>query len=80
MESSITCGSCKNTSSWFDPFTITVIIIPIMSVLLAIYYLDRTIREQELQNLEELFIYLFLKLKLVDAKIYENATLAVNEI
>jgi hypothetical protein len=56
-----------------------MLVLLVLSLLIAVYYFDRTMRDQELQNLNELFIYMVLKLKLVDTEIYVDAPLAVNE-
>lgn len=71
--------SCGDPSSWFDPFTVTVIVLLSISTLVGSYYFSLRMREQKLQSMTELLIYSVLKLKLVDTDVYVNAPLAVNE-
>ena len=79
MESTDECTSCGDTSSWFDPFTICVIVVVFVCLATGGYRLNLMMREQELQSMTELLIYSILKLKLVDMEMYVNAPLAVNE-
>ena len=78
MAASDTCRSCNDVASWFDAFTVSMLVLLLATVLAAVYLVDRTMRNQKMQNLNELFIYV-LKLNWVDSDMYLNAPLAVNE-
>ena len=79
LEATNACMSCGDTTAWLDPLTVSVLVLLSLCVAAGAYYVDRAMREQELQSLTELFIYAVLRLGLVDTEVYVDAPLAVNE-
>lgn len=79
MSSQNTCKSCTDTASWFDPLAIIILLLVVSVLGYLAYIAQRISREQHLYTLDELFIIILLKLKVVDEKVYNEAPFAVNE-
>ena len=79
MSSQNTCKSCTDTASWFDPLAIIILLLVVSVLGYLAYIAHRISREQHLYTLDELFIIILLKLKVVDEKVYNEAPFAVNE-
>ena len=79
VSSTNTCQTCHESTAWFDSFTICVLIISSIGLLLGVYRVQCKMREQNITSFNEAIIFAVLKLKLLDASVFESAPLAVEE-
>ena len=79
VQATDTCMQCEDTGAWFDAFTIMMLLLLLLATAALVYYFQRTMREQRLRSLDELFIAVLLRLRAVDPDIYTTAPFAVNE-
>ena len=70
VSSSQTCEPCNDTSSFFDPFTLTAIALVCLCVLLAAYHIKKIIREEAVISLDDFIAICLLRLNIYHQDIY----------
>ena len=67
VASSQTCEQCRDTSSFFDPFTITLIVLMFLCVLVVVYIIKKILRGEKVRSVDD-----FIALCLLRVKIYQE--------
>ena len=70
VSSSQTCEPCDDTSSFFDPFTITVIALVLVCMLISIYFVKKIIRKETVISVDDFIALCLLRLNIYTADEY----------
>ena len=72
VPSSRTCEPCDDTASFFDPFTITLIILIFLCLLIAVFVMKKVARNEAVSSVDNLIAICLVRLHIYDEDAYSE--------